>query len=84
VNNEAPERARILSEAIAAEMRAEKSAQKLGYEEIKDASEIPLRTLTRYFKGERSMNAEHFLLLCDALGVTPADIIARARARAGF
>jgi transcriptional regulator with XRE-family HTH domain len=54
------------------------------YEDITSSSGIPVRTVTRYFKGERSMNAEHFLLLCDALGVSPADIITRARTRAGL
>lgn len=84
VNDEAPTRAKLLSDAIAAEVRAEKSAQQLGFNEISAASEVPIRTLTRYFKGERSMNAEHFLMICDALGVTPADIVTRARTRAGF
>lgn len=84
VNDNAPERAKLLSAAIAAELRAEKSAREIQYDEISAASDLPLRTLTRYFKGERSVNAEHFLLLCDALGVAPADVIARARTRAGI
>lgn len=84
VNDEAPTRAALLSEAIAAELRAEKGAKQLEYKEIAELTDIPERTLTRYFKSQRQIDAVQLVLVADALGTTAGDIVARARMRSGI
>jgi transcriptional regulator with XRE-family HTH domain len=84
VNDEAPTRAALLGEAIAAELRAEKGAKKLEYKELAALTEIPERSVYRYFNYERKIDAVQLILVADALGTTAEEIVARARKRSGI
>lgn len=84
VNNETPDRAALLADAIAAELRAGKGARKLEYKDIESATGIPERSLYRYFNRERKIDAVQLILVADALGTSIDEIVARARTRAGL
>lgn len=80
--NEEADAADTLNEALAAELRAERGVTGKTFGSLETETGIPERTLMRIFKGERDLRASHLILLTTALGVTPADLIARAEKRA--
>ena len=70
-----------LNDALAAELRAERAVKSVTYSVLEAQSGIPERTLMRLFKGDRDLRASHLILIAGVLGVTPADLIARAEKR---
>lgn len=70
-----------LNDALAAELRAERAVKNVTYSTLEAETGITERTLMRLFKGDRDLRAAHLILLTGALGITPADLIARAEKR---
>ena len=70
-----------LNDALAAELREERAVKNVTYSALEAETGITERTLMRLFKGDRDLRAAHLILLTGALGITPADLIARAEKR---
>lgn len=68
-------------QALAAELRAEKSALRLTNNELAEVIGATERTVRRYLNGERSVDTEHVVLLADAFGKRPGDLISQAMNR---
>lgn len=72
-----------LNGAIAAELRAERSAQRITFDRLEDLTEVPRRTLIRVLNGERAINMAMLELLCEVLDVPMSEISRRAEIRLG-
>lgn len=72
-----------LSEAIAAVIRGEAAAQKLGVPALAKAAGVPYPTLARYLADERAITIAAVEKIAPALGRSVAWIVERAEARRG-
>lgn len=73
--------ARGLNAAIAAELRAERAASRMSFDELAERTGISKRTLLRLLNGERAVTMAYLETICEELGVTMSAIAARAEAR---
>lgn len=67
--------------ALAAELRAEKAAKELTYDEIAERSNMQKMTVHRYMSGSRDIPMGKLLAMCEALGVSLPVLIERAEQR---
>lgn len=67
-----------MTEAVAAELRAELGRQKLSMREFSRRSSLPLTTLQRTLSGKRAIDVDELFEICDWLEVDAGDLIARA------
>lgn len=72
-----------INEAVAAELRAERSAltPKVSVDALALKSGVPKRTLVRMLKAERNINVVMLRAIAQGLGVEPAEIMRRAERR---
>lgn len=68
-------------QALKAELRAEKAAKELTYDDIAERSDMQKMTVHRYMSGTRDIPMGKLLLMCDALGVDVSALIERAEQR---
>ncbi|MGG7507980.1 helix-turn-helix domain-containing protein [Plantibacter sp. YIM 135249] len=69
------------SEAVAAQLRAERAIAQLTIDELASASGLVRGTLLRYLNGKRDIPVPALYQIGMALGVEPHDIVERATAR---
>lgn len=69
-----------LSEAVAAQLRAERAAARVSQALLADRAEMSRITLMRVLNGDRVMDLSQFAAICEGLGVSPAVVMARAAA----
>jgi transcriptional regulator with XRE-family HTH domain len=67
--------------AMAAAINGEVHARRIPVGELAERSDIPIRTLSRYLKGERSMTLGPLMRLADALEMPMDELLAEARKR---
>ena len=70
-----------LNGAIAAELRAERSAQRITFDALADLTKISKRTLLRVFGGERHITSAYLETICEELGLPMSVIVKRAERR---
>lgn len=70
-----------LTEAVVAQIRAERSANDIPKGELAKLVEIGPRTLTRYLNGEREMSFGLIEKFAAAFGLTVVELVARAEER---
>ncbi|MFJ2297360.1 helix-turn-helix domain-containing protein [Oerskovia paurometabola] len=68
------------TEAIAAEIRAERARQKLSQVALAEASGVPRSTLVKLEAGSRPIDMEQLRLIADALGISQWELVQRAEA----
>lgn len=73
-----PRERSLLAGAVAAEVRAERARHRLTQAQVAEAAGIPDRTYVRLDTGERVMDVAQLARVCDALGILPSQILARA------
>jgi len=75
-----------MTEAVAAELRAELGRQRLSMREFSRRSRLPLTTLQRTLSGKRAIDVDELFEICDWLEIEAGDIIEAAErvARAGL
>lgn len=69
------------SQAVAAQLRAERAAAELTIDQLSDRSGIHKQTLMRYLKGTREIPLASFYAIADGLGVTADELLERAQRR---
>ncbi len=69
--------------AVAGELRAVQHRKQITTLRLVELTGIPERTLHRYLNGEREPKSLAFAVICEALGVSFADVITAARAATG-
>lgn len=67
---------------VAAELRAERSAKKMTYDQLAARSGVNRRTMSRLLQAQRGIDTAHLASLCEALDVDVASLIERAETRA--
>ena len=67
-----------LASAVAQQLRAERGAAGLTYKDIAERTGLAEQSVMRYFTEKREINTSVLGALCDALGVTPQDLLRRA------
>ena len=67
-----------LAAAVAAQLRAERGAAELTYKELADRAGLTEQSVMRYLTEKREPNAGQLGALCDALGLTPQELMIRA------
>ncbi|MDK7904840.1 helix-turn-helix domain-containing protein [Winkia sp. UMB0889B] len=67
---------------VAAELRAERSAKKMTYDQLAARSGVNRRTMARLLQAQRGIDTAHLASLCEALDVDVASLIERAETRA--
>jgi transcriptional regulator with XRE-family HTH domain len=67
--------------AVAAELRAERGAQKVSFRALADSSGVTEASLLRYLNGQRDIPLPAFLAICEALGANPGSVMDRAAER---
>lgn len=70
-----------LNAALAAELRAEMAAQGLTDEDISGRSELTSQTVGRIRRMDRGINVWYLDQFARALGIAPAELLARASRR---
>lgn len=70
-----------LPTAMAEQLRSEKGAAELTYQEIADALDIHQQSVIRYFKGTRDIPMSVVIRLAELFGLTPAELMERATER---
>ena len=70
-----------LNAAVAAELRGERAAKDLTTKQLSERAGIPYASLRRYLGAERHIDVATVAALCGALGLKPAEIVARASER---
>lgn len=73
--------ARGLNGAIAAELRAERAAMKITFDDVAERSGLSKRTVLRLFNAERAVTMAYLEAVCEAMGVQMSHITERAEAR---
>lgn len=68
-----------LNGAIAGELRAERSRQRITYDQLAERTGIGRRTLIRIINGERAINMATLEAICEAFAVPPSAVIAAAQ-----
>ncbi|QIK64107.1 helix-turn-helix transcriptional regulator [Leucobacter viscericola] len=64
-----------MSLAIAAELRAAIARAGYNVKMLSDETRLPLSTLHKTLKGQRAIDVEDVLVICDHLGLEPGDIM---------
>lgn len=64
--------------AIAAELRSEAARHNLTYKAIAEKANMQQMTVSRYMRGERDIPMSKLFAMCNALGITAGDLLARA------
>lgn len=67
-----------LASAVAEQLRAERAAANLTQKELAEKAGLKEQSVMRYLNGVREPNAGQLGALCDALGITPQDLMMRA------
>lgn len=75
-----PEDARWQS-AIADELRAERARHRISSEDLAGRAGVTATSMRRYLSSERTVPWRVLAVLCDAFGVSVADLVARAETR---
>lgn len=70
-----------LNAAVAAQLRAERAAQKMTMGDLAEASDIPFGSLRRYLSEERHIDVAVLEQVAQALGTTAEEIVRSAAAR---
>jgi len=70
-----------MNAAVAAELRAERAAQRMTIDTMAAASGYPKRSLLRWLNTERSIGVEPLFAMAGALGVPAAELVRRAEKR---
>lgn len=71
-----------LNDALSTEVRVELATQQLKPADLAETTGIAVYSLRRLLKGERSIPFAEMLIIADALGIEPVDLIDRAVERA--
>lgn len=61
--------------AVAAELRAARSRQRISYPTLVEATGIPRNTLLRYLNGQRDIPMPAFGRIARALNLSPGDVL---------
>ncbi|MDR6868936.1 transcriptional regulator with XRE-family HTH domain [Microbacterium resistens] len=69
------------SQAVAAQIRAERAAGRMTIDELSQASGVPRQTLVRYLKGSRDIPIPTFYAIAEGLGVAADVLLDRAQHR---
>ncbi|MSS85004.1 helix-turn-helix transcriptional regulator [Actinomycetaceae bacterium WB03_NA08] len=72
-----------MNAAIAAELRAERSAQQITFDDLAQRTEISKQTLLRIFNGKRAVTMAYLEAICVEFNVAMSDIMQRAERRLG-
>lgn len=72
-----------INAAVAAELRAERGAQKVTVDALAQRSGIPKRTLLRLLNAERGIALGPLAAIAEALGVPASLVVSRAEERLG-
>ncbi|MDO5049970.1 MAG: helix-turn-helix transcriptional regulator [Actinomycetaceae bacterium] len=67
---------------IAAELRAERSAKQITYDQLSEESGVNRRTLIRLLQAQRSIDVAHMASIASALGLDLVELMERAEGRA--
>lgn len=67
-----------LASVVAAQLRAERGAAGLAYKELADKAGLTEQSVMRYLTEKREPNAGQLGAMCDALGITPHELMLRA------
>lgn len=67
--------------AIAAELRAERSAVRISFDALAERTGISKRTLLRIFNGQRAATMNYLETICDEMGVPMSVVMRRAEKR---
>lgn len=67
-----------LASAVAEQLRAERGAAGLTYKQLAEKAGLKEQSVTRYLTEKREINTSILGALCDALGITPQELIIRA------
>lgn len=67
-----------LSAAVAAQLRAERAAAQLTFDELAQRSGISRFTIMRLLNEHRTMDMSQFAAMCDGLDLSPVVVMARA------
>lgn len=67
-----------LASVIAQQLRAERAAAGYTYKELASRAGLTEQSVTRYLTEKREVNGGVLGALCDALGITPQELLARA------
>jgi len=70
-----------LASAVAAQLRAERGAAGLTYKELAERAGLTEQSVMRYLTEKREPNTAQLGALCDALGLTPHELMLRAAER---
>lgn len=70
-----------IQSAIAIQIKAEMAAQDWKQSDLANASGIPTSTLHRYLAGARDIPLPVFVDICQALGLSITELVARAQRR---
>jgi len=82
VNDSTAPSADTYTQAIAAELRAEKAATGISYADITAVSGLPEKKLIRIFRGESKSFATDLIMICSAFPhLEVAELLRRAQAR---
>jgi transcriptional regulator with XRE-family HTH domain len=76
-----PELKSLENRAMAAAIRAERSASGMSQEQFAVASGVNFETLKRILRGERDINITQISGIAAAVGISPAELVSRAEAR---
>lgn len=74
---------RGINGAVAALLRAERTARGLTLDELSERAGIPAVSVQRFLAARRAINVETLTTLSRALDVSPLDILAQAMTQAG-
>jgi transcriptional regulator with XRE-family HTH domain len=67
-----------LASAVAAQLRAERGAADLTYKELAERAGLKEQSVMRYLTEKREPTVDQLGALCDALGLTPQELMVRA------
>lgn len=70
-----------LNAAVAAELRAERAAQRVTLQELADESSVPLMSVRRYLNADRHIDIATLNALAIALGTTAVEVVESAQVR---
>lgn len=64
--------------AVAAELRAEAARQAMSLRDLADRAGLPYPTVQKSLSAMHMIDVNELALLCEALGITPAELMERA------
>lgn len=67
-----------LATAVAQQLRAERGAAGLTYRQLAEKAGLTEQSVMRYLTEKRELKSGDLGALCDALGITPQELITRA------